>query len=154
MQPVHLVILLAVIGVVLLVAELLLPTHGVLGVIGLIAIVGAIGVCFSINQWLGLGVFIGSVIVSPFVANFALHLWPRTYVGRRILLPDVDARLTAPPVVLGQMGVCVSDLRPMGECEFGGYRLEAISEHGIIGAGSKVKVVSIASDKPTVRAMT
>ena len=55
MDPVALSLLLLAGAIVLLVGELLLPTHGVLGLMGLFCLAGAIGVTFYINRWLGFG---------------------------------------------------------------------------------------------------
>jgi membrane-bound ClpP family serine protease len=47
--------------------------------------------------------------------------------------------------------VAISELRPIGQCEFDGQRLEAQSDHGIVAAGAKVKVVNVINRRPTVR---
>src|SRR5688572_15416040 len=51
MSPVALAILLLACGVILLLAEVILPTHGVLGVIGVAALLAVVGVCFFIDQY-------------------------------------------------------------------------------------------------------
>ena len=151
MDPIPLSLLLLAGAVVLLVGELLLPTHGVLGLLGLFCLAGAIGVTFYINRWLGLGVFLAAVVISPFAWAIGLKLWERSPVGRRVILqPGEPARPTL-PFKIGQVGTAVSDLRPMGECEFGDVRLEASSERGIIRAGATVKVVALNNGLPTVR---
>ena len=53
MTPTILCILLFAIGIVLIIGELFLPTHGTLGIIGGGAILGAIGIGFHMNQWIG-----------------------------------------------------------------------------------------------------
>jgi membrane-bound ClpP family serine protease len=45
----------------------------------------------------------------------------------------------------------VSELRPMGWCEFDGQRLEAMSEHGIVPPGTRITVVALVNQRPTVR---
>ena len=57
------------------------------------------------------------------------------------------------PIKLGQIGISVNEMRPLGECDFGDQRLEAVSELGIIAPGSKVRVVAIDNGRPTVRAV-
>jgi membrane-bound ClpP family serine protease len=56
-------------------------------------------------------------------------------------------------IPVGQVGVAVTELRPMGECEFEEERMEAISERGIIRPGQSVKVVGARSGRPLVRAV-
>ena len=151
MDPVALSLLLVAGALVLLVGELLLPTHGVLGFFGLICLAGAIGATFYINRWLGLAVFLAAVIASPFAWSLAIRMWERSPVGRRVLLPPVEAARPVFPIKLGQIGTACSELRPMGEVDFDDQRMEAISERGIIRAGQQVKVIAVNHGIPTVR---
>ena len=153
MDPIALSLLLLAGAAVLLVGELLLPTHGVLGLMGLVCLAGAIGVTFYINRWLGLGIFLAAVVASPFAWAVALKVWERSPVGRRVLLPPIEAPRAVIPVKLGQVGTAFSELRPMGEVDFEDQRMEAISERGIVRAGQKVKVISVTNGIPTVRAV-
>jgi membrane-bound ClpP family serine protease len=145
-------IMLSIVGVVMFVAEFFLPTHGVLGVLGGVVLLAAVGVCFAINQYLGVTMLLGGTLLAPVVGAAMVRLWPRTWVGRKILLPEVDSRPEPLRFHIGEVGVAVSELRPMGICEFdGGRRLEAVSEHGIVAAGSRVKVMGTESRRPVVR---
>src|SRR5919109_3319780 len=131
-------ITLAVVGIILLIAELLLPTHGVLAFVGIGALLGAIITSFLINMWLGLGSMALGVAVTPLVGAWLVNVWPRTRLGRQLVLPSHDNAprpLEPLPVQIGQTGMTVSELRPMGTCEFAGQRIEAISELGIIPPG-------------------
>ncbi len=145
------IILLLSIGIILLVAEFFLPTHGLLGILGGLSIVGSIVVCFAIHFWLGFGVAMMGMVATPLLWAWLIRVWPRTPVGRRIVLPPVET--TAPPlrVRIGQGGVAVSELRPTGVCEFAGQRIEAMSEYGIIAAGRNVVVVSLDNRRPIVQ---
>jgi membrane-bound ClpP family serine protease len=153
MDPMFLILMFAAAGIVLLVGELLVPTHGVLGVFGVLCFAAALVVVFRINQWVGLGVFLGMILASPFLITFAMNLWAKSPVGRRVILQPLEKRASASSVMVGQTGSAVTELRPIGECDFGEYRLEALSELGIIHAGQKVRVVSIDNGRPTVRAV-
>jgi membrane-bound ClpP family serine protease len=146
-----LVLLLLAIGAVLIVAELLLPSHGMLGIGATAAILGAVYVCSRQSIWAGLALLVALAIATPFVWTAFLKIWPKTPVGRRVILPPIEA--THPPLAvrIGQSGVTVSELRPMGTCEFEGVRLEAISEHGLVAPGTAVKVVALVNNRPTVR---
>src|SRR5688572_25811931 len=137
----QLAILLFGIGVALLLGELLLPTHGLLGILGGGGIIAGIVACYMINFWLGTGVFLATTIATPFAGAAAVKIWPKTPIGRRVVLPPVVDVAPEPAVRLGQTGVTVSELRPMGMCEFDSGRVEAISEHGMIDPGRAVKVV-------------
>jgi membrane-bound ClpP family serine protease len=153
MTPATLAILLVLAGVVLLVAEMLLPTQGILGAIGAAALVGCVVVCFRIDSRMGFGVMVAMVVAAPFAGMLWVKLWPRTPVGRRMILSPVSGGLSAVTIDVGQQGVTVSELRPMGVCEFGAERIEARAERGTIPPGSRVQVVEIVDRRPTVRAL-
>jgi membrane-bound serine protease (ClpP class) len=147
-------IILGLLGIVLLVAELMLPTHGVLALTGLGSLVGMIVSCFLINIWLGVGAMSVGAGLTPLVLAWLVNVWPRTRFGRQWVLPGAQARPLEPlPVQIGQTGTTVSELRPMGTCEFAGQRIEAISELGIIPPGKQIRVVNITNRRPTVRAI-
>jgi len=150
----QLAILLFGIGVALLLGELLLPTHGLLGILGGGAIAAAIVTCYRIDVRLGTIVLVAAAIALPFAGAAAVKIWPKTPVGRRVVLapPPVDA-VDVPLVRVGQSGVTVSELRPMGVCEFESGRIEAISELGMIPPGRAVRVVTMSGNRPTVRAV-
>jgi membrane-bound serine protease (ClpP class) len=152
--PAFLVIILFAFGIALIVAELFLPTYGILGVLGGICIAGAIGTCFYVNRYFGLVTLIAAAIASPFIAAAVMNLWPKLPVGRRLVLQHVEAAPTPPVVFIGQTGVAVSQLRPMGECEFGPERVQCTSEHGVIESGTQIKVVALTRELPIVRPIT
>lgn len=158
MNPPALAIILFAGGVILLLAEVFLPTHGLLGVMGALGLLGGVGVCFSINEFLGLGAAVTLVVLMPFATALWVKVWPHTPAGKRLILgpvapSDADAESA---VHVGQVGVVVSELRPGGVCEFGpaSERVEARSERGaVIPAGHRVEVVALVDHRPVVRAV-
>ncbi len=150
-SPALIIALLLVAGTALLLAEMFLPTHGILGLFGGLGILGAVGYCFFVNQWAGAGLFLVIMCVAPFAGSFAVKWWPRTPLGRRMVLQPVISPVRSIPVQLGQTGRTVTALRPTGHCDFSGLRLEVHSELGIIDPGKTVKVVAIDPDRITVR---
>jgi membrane-bound ClpP family serine protease len=163
MTPLELILTLCALTLVLVAAEAVLPTHGVLGIMGMACAAVAVGVCFYVNRWLGLGVLLAGIIATPILATVFLNVWPRTNLGRRIFLPTTTTVPLPPPVYIGQVGVTRAALRPGGEVEFLKESLdpagepaciEAVSEHGLIPAGTRVKVVALIEGKPRVRPLT
>lgn len=138
-------------GLTLLIGELLLPTHGILGVLGAGLVIAAIAVCFTINQWLGVAVMLAAVGFAPFAAGWAMKIWPKTPLGRRLVLPEVRSIPLPPAAHIGQIGITRSDLRPTGEVDFDGRHVEAASELGWIPAGSRVRIVAMDEGLPRVR---
>ena len=153
MQAHEYAILAYLLGAFLIAAEVLLPTHGLVGVVGVVSILASVGYCFAINAWLGLGVLAATLAATPFVFALAMRIFPRTPFGRKLVLPPVKEDVLPVQVQIGQVGVTVSELRPMGTCEFAGVRVEALSDCGIVAAGQRVQVVNVNNRRPTVRAV-
>lgn len=152
MQPGNFAWIMLGLGAILLVAEILLPTHGILGLLGGLSILTGVGACFLINPMLGFFILLALVIVAPFAGMAFVKIWPRTPVGRRMVLTEVAGRTPSTDVPgVGQTGITVSELKPIGECDFDGLRTEAISEQGLIEPGTRVKVVALSNHRPVVQ---
>jgi membrane-bound serine protease (ClpP class) len=152
MQGYPLVALLVGAGIVLMIGETLLPTHGLLAIAAVIALLAAVAVSARENVWAGVGMMLALAAATPLAWSAFVKLWPRTPVGRRMVLPEIQSDAPPPPVRVGQSGRAVSELRPMGTCDFDGTRVEAMSEHGIVPAGAAVRIVALVNNRPTVRA--
>ena len=141
-------------GTLLLVGELFLPTQGILGAVGVVAIIAGIGIGFWMNQWLGLTLMLATLVAAPFAITIALNVWPRTPIGKRMILPAVTTSGQQLPVASGAIGIAVTALRPAGECEFGPHRIEATSELGPISPGQRVQIVRVEPTRAIVRAVS
>ena len=163
MTPLTLAILCFALGIALLLAEVMLPSGGVLGILAAVALVVGVGACFRINQHAGLAAAVALAVLAPFAAALWVKVWPHTYAGKRLILgPGSEVATGHAPAVavqVGQVGTVVRELRPAGTCEFvasGGADAtlcEARSEHGIIPAGRRVEVVAVVDRRPVVRAI-
>src|SRR5688572_6606237 len=147
----QLVAMLIGIGVLLFMLEMILPTHGVLGLLGGVAILWAVFAATWQNVWAGLALLVAVAAATPVVWMAFIKVWPKTPVGKRLILQDVPEAPQELAVRIGQSGVVVNELLPMGTCEFDGVRVESLSEHGVVPAGTAVKVVALVNNRPTVR---
>lgn len=154
MDPLFWMILFLLLGAVLVFAELLLPTHGLLGIAAIACFAVVIGICFQINRWLGIAVLAGGIVLSPFLGMVLLSAWQKSPIGKRLTLTATAGKADTAAVMIGQTGVAVSELRPTGECEFGEHRLQATSDSGLIHAGTTVRVIAFTNGVATVRPLT
>jgi membrane-bound ClpP family serine protease len=112
---------------------------------------GSYVICSRQNVWAGLALLSGVAAATPFAWVAFVKVWPKTPIGRRVVLPPVTNDPPPAPVRVGQTGVTMSELRPVGVCDFDGVRLEAQSEHGLVAPGTAVRVVALVNNRPTVR---
>jgi hypothetical protein len=92
------ILALFVVGAILMIAEVVLPTHGVLGAGGVLAWLAGLVLCFVVSVWLGLGVFVGGAVATPLLGTWWVRIWPRTPMGRRIVLPPAEVKPEPLPV--------------------------------------------------------
>jgi len=116
-------ILLLLAGVGLIALELFLPSGGVIGILAALAIIGSLTVAFSGGWETGLGMLVATMVVLPVVMAAAVHYWPRTPIGRLIVLETPgsdDEVLPDEPVyrelkdLMGKRGVAKTKMLPSG----------------------------------------
>ena len=151
--------ILLVIGLALAVLEVFVPSGGLLGFLSLVAMLSAVAMAFRHGPWSGIG-FLGlAVFAVPAGLIFALQWWPKTPMGRRILLPvpsseevlpDSDKRRELKSLV-GRVGKAKSLMLPSGAVEIDGATVDAVSEGMTIEAGQWVKVIEVRGTRVVVR---
>lgn len=157
MDTLTLAIGLIAIGTILMAAELLLPTHGILLGLGGAGLVIGVILSFRLGMSTGVTTLTIVAVLLPVAGVAALNLWPKTPMGRRLMLPepdDIEAASLAPAAtehLRGRFGKAVSALRPCGTVNFDGQRVDCIAEGAMIEPGSWVRCVDIREGRVLVR---
>ncbi|MBN1489237.1 MAG: hypothetical protein JXA69_04910 [Phycisphaerae bacterium] len=145
-------------GVILLVAEIFLPSHGALSIVALGFLGWAVFQTFRFSESAGYVALVLLAIFLPAFTIVAVRTWHRTPIGRRIspANPVLTAEDTGPrPDLLqpfiGQVGTSLTPLRPVGECQFGDKKVECVAESGMIARGTPVRAVGIINMSLAVR---
>ena len=142
----------------LIVAEVFVPSGGLISICALACMGGGIAIFFHhslIAGWVGVGI---AAIMIPTVLIFAYRIFPKTRFGKSVTLspperqqgdaiPDTD-KLND---MLGAEGVVFTPLRPVGICDLSGQRVECVAESGYVDKGKKIKVIKVESTQLTVR---
>lgn len=148
------------IALVLTVAEFLLPTGGVLLVLaGCADLVGLVMVFYYGDRYMGFAAVAAEAIVLPLLAALFVYVWPRTPMGRRMIVRTEhdDATLAALPANLeleplrGRMGRVVTVMRPAGVVEFDGRRVDCLSEGIMIEPDTWVRCIDVKAGRVIVR---
>ncbi|MFC1637211.1 NfeD family protein [Planctomycetota bacterium] len=151
-------VFLYVVCAVLIIAEVFVPSGGLISVLALACVGGGIAIFFQHSVtagWIGVGV---AAVMIPAVLVFAYRIFPKTRFGKSVILtpprrqqgdavPDTEALKK----LLGAVGVVLTPLRPVGMCDFSGQRVECVAESGYVDKGYKVKVIEVESTQLTVR---
>ncbi len=153
------IVLLYVVGTVILVAEIFIPSHGVLSLVAFGILGFAVYETFLISGVLGLISLSALVVLIPTSVLFVVKTWHRTPIGKRICPPNPQlGEKDRMPVenlraVIGQRGRTVTLLRPVGTCDFQGRRLECKAEQGVIQKDVEVEAIGLIDRTLVVRSV-
>lgn len=156
-------ILLLLVGFILIVAEVFLPSGGMILIMCTIAFGGSLW-C-AVQAWYGthpvaFGSYITSLIVLiPTVVIGAFQVFPKTPFGRRIMAAPTLEEVT-PHVrerehlskFIGRIAEAITPLMPGGLVSIDSERLHAFSEGVIIERGTPVEIVEVRGTRVVVRA--
>jgi len=143
---------------VLIIAEVFVPSGGLLGIFALVCLIGGVAIFFRhsmVAGWVGIGV---ALVMIPSTLAIAYKIFPKTRFGKSVTLTPSERQQgdAIPDTIelkglLGAAGMVITPLRPVGMCDFSGQRVECVAESGYVEKGSKVKVIDVESTKVTVR---
>lgn len=141
-------------GLALLAAEVLLPGF-IAGGVGIVLLVVAIILSFrEYGAEVGMFMLIGITIVTFSGFLLWLYYFPRTFIGRRLMLESVIADPNEHPdhsSLVGKHGVALTDLRPAGAARIEGQRIDVVAESGYIPAEEPIIVRKVEGLRVVVR---
>lgn len=152
-------ILLLLLGLGLIALELFIPSGGVLGILAALAIIGSLAVAFSGGWVTGVCMLIATMVILPVVLAAAVHYWPRTPIGRLIMLQTPqsgDEVLSDTPQhrqlkdLIGKRGVAKTKMLPSGAIVIEGRVYDAFSEGMAIDPGQPIRVTAIRANRVAV----
>jgi len=131
-------LLLLLFGVVLLIAEIKVVSHGVLAIGGVVAML--LGSLMLYDSPETTGIRLSWYVVIPAVGTTAALVFFAVSMGIRALYrPSV----TGESAMVGRLGVARSALAPEGQVMIDGELWRAVSQDGTVAAGESVKVAAI-----------
>lgn len=134
---------LATLGVVLILAELILP-GGILGLGGALCLLSAVGFTFShFGPLAGAASLLGVLVFGFFTLSVWMKFFRRLPVTSRLVLrkaiDDRGVQLSAS--LIGKEGVALTRLAPSGHAEVDGEKLDVMSQGGVIDKGCPIRIV-------------
>lgn len=144
---------LLIIGLILLLIEVLfIPGTTIVGVLGLVISMAGVVYAFSAYDsetafWI-VGI---AAILNLFAVwyGFSSGVWNRFSLKSSMKGGAFDGRTQG--LSVGMIGVATSDIKPIGNAEFGDSNYEVKSEDGFIEVGKTVSIIKIENNKIIVK---
>ncbi len=146
------VISLIAFGLLLLIAEIIfIPGTTLVGLLGFVFLAIGVGLGFkyfgSTTGWITLG-------LSSVASAIALYLSFNSKLWRRFSLKSTNHTKVNEGILngieIGQEGITVSTLRPIGKAEIGSHQVEVKTQGEYLDSGTKIKIVKIEFNQITV----
>ena len=150
-------VVLLILCAILLVFEIFIPSLGLLTATALLCLAGGMYIFFQVSTTVGwIGVWT-AVVLIPAVWVIVYKLLPKTSIGRVLELKKVEQAMGGIPdqehleSLMGQSGIVLTPLRPVGMCEFEGKKIVCVADTGYVEKQTPVKVIHVEGNKVTVR---
>lgn len=142
-------------GVVVLMAEVLLPSGGVLSIIAAGLFVYSIYLAFtSISFDAGVMLIMADIIMLPILAIIGLKALGRSPLALRSSLLKSDGVVSYDEKLsdlVGKEGVAVTNLRPSGTVRIENRRIDVVTRGDFIEKGAAVDVVKVEGSRVVVK---
>lgn len=144
--------------------ELVLPSGGLLSLLSALSAIASVAAFFSHDPLWGAASLAAYAVLAPAAVAFAIRVWAKSPLGRRMILrasesrEDADEGPEGPSAAEGGLasllhadGVAATPLRPVGFVRIGPRRIDAVADFGAIEADRPVRVVEIRDNTVRVR---
>jgi membrane-bound serine protease (ClpP class) len=144
---------LAAAGIVAILAEVFLPTAGLLGIAGLGSIVASIVIVYHRFGSLAGSLYLAAVaVLTPVLLVLYFKLFPRSVIGRWLISRHTHQTEPGPFAELaGREGRTLTVLRPVGTVQVGERRFSAVTAGEFIDKDRPVRVVKVEGSRIVVR---
>ena len=149
------IIIIAMLGLLLLFVEILMPGFGLFGILGSISLLGSLVAAFKIYGFMVFLVML-VVAVAVFFAMIAFAAFCGLY-NKVVLRDRQEAKgFDETPLqgLLGKVGVTHTELKPFGVAEIDGKVVDVCSTGDFIDRDVRVQVVQITGKTVTVKVYT
>ena len=148
------------IGILMAIAEIFIPSHGILTVLAIGGFVAAVVVGFMLGQTPGLLVTAAVVLLTPVLLYVAVRIWPHTPIAKRLILSGpqstgkaADLAHLDPAELIGKTAMAKTMLRPTGKISLGDRTLDGVTEGDLVPAGRRVVIIRVQGPQVVVRAV-
>lgn len=145
------------VGLLLIMAEVLIPSMGVLGGLAAMALIGSIVSAYAVSTEVGQRFLIAEAVLVPSMAMLGLKLLPKSPFTKFLMaqgfsFKDGAAIDERDKDLMGERGVVEAPLRPAGTARIAGRRVDVVTRGDMIETGAWVVVIGLSGNRVEVSA--
>lgn len=151
-----LITVLVIVGIGLLLAELFFfPGFGIAGIASILCLAGATAVAY-----IYFGAVAGHITLAATMVLCVVAIWiflRRRTLDKMALKTDITSKvdlLQDTNIKVGDQGICISRLAPMGKIRVGDIEIEAKSQDVFIDESTPIEIIALDGNKAIVRPIT
>jgi membrane-bound serine protease (ClpP class) len=158
-----LAVILFILGIGLLIAELFIPSFGIIGVLGILSLFGGLFLALTgdlrtltperlRDTLVTLAVsLVGFFVIAGIIFRYAPG-WPMVRkLIHRTISGDISSIVEVQKLLLGKEGQALTALRPAGTALIGGKKVDVVTQGEFIAAGSSIAVINISGNRTVVK---
>ena len=146
------IVVLAILGLIMLFAEILMPGFGLFGILGSASLLGSLVLTYKL---FGMVAFLIMLIVIVVIFFAMIAFAKKSGLYNKVVLRDKqeakDFDESTLQGLLGKIGTTQTELKPFGIAEFDGRMVDVCSTGDFIDRGAEVQVVQITGKTVTVK---
>jgi membrane-bound serine protease (ClpP class) len=150
-----LLIILQLVGVVVIIAEIILPSGGILSIVALSVFGYSLYIAFSeISKTVGFAFVAADLVLIPVLVIVGLKLLARSPVTLRKTLSrkeGVSSQSSELGSYIDMQGTAVTDLRPAGKAVINGKRVDVVTRGEYLEKDSAIIVTAVTGNQIIVR---
>ena len=154
-SAIHLPVLFQLIGILVIIAEIILPSGGILSILATGLFGYSLYLVFAhISTSAGMALVIADIILIPILVYFGIKFLAKSPVTLRTKLSKKDGVTSQSPDYndyLGSQGVAVSDLRPSGVATIEDQRLDVVTQGEYIEKQTQIIVIAVRGNQIVVK---
>lgn len=147
-------LVLQIIGVIVIIAEIILPSGGILSIIAISVLGFSLFKAFSISSNIGMIFSVADIIMIPLAVLLGLKLLAKSPVTLRKTLSKKEGVVSQKKdmdQLLDASGVAVTDLRPAGSIRIDKKKIDAVTQGEYIDKGALVHVIEVTGNQIIVK---
>ena len=148
-------IVLQIVGVLIIMAEIILPSGGILSILAASAFAYSLYLVFTdISTAAGFGFVLADLIIIPTLVIVGFKFLAKSPIALRKKLSSdtgVTSQKRSLRAYIGLQGVAMTDLRPSGIAVFNKERLDVVTEGKYLDKGTPIEVISVTGNQIIVK---